>query len=67
LTQKRGQSLQDYHKGFQEQLDMIQNLGGSFDRKDFIDWVYKKDGIDPYMATENQQRQAAQTSNEAFE
>jgi hypothetical protein len=26
-----------------------------------------KDSIDPYMATENQQRHAAQTSSEAFE
>jgi hypothetical protein len=67
LTQKRGQSLQDYHKGFQAQLYVIQSLGGSFDGRDLIDWAYRKDGIDPYTATENQQRHAAQTSSEALE
>jgi hypothetical protein len=53
LTQKRGQSLQDYHKGFQAQLDIIQSLSGSFDGKDLISWAYRKDYIDPYTATEN--------------
>jgi hypothetical protein len=67
LPLKRGQSLQDYHKGFQAQLDVIQSLGGSFDGRDLISWAYRKDGIDPYTATENQQRHAAQTSSEAFE
>jgi hypothetical protein len=67
LTQKRGQSLQYYDKGFQAQLDVIQSLGRSFDGKDLISWAYRKDGIDPYTATENQPRHAAQTSSEAFE
>jgi hypothetical protein len=59
--------LQDYHKGFQAQLDVIQSLGGSFDGKDLTSQAYRKDGIDPYTATENQQRHTAKTSNEAIE
>jgi hypothetical protein len=39
LTQKRGQLLKDYHKGFQAQLDVIQSLGGSFDGKDLISGI----------------------------
>jgi hypothetical protein len=67
LTQKRGQSQQGYHNGFQPQIDVIQSLGKRFDGKDLVNWAYKKTDIDPYTAAENQQRQAAKTSSEAFE
>ena len=67
ITQRRGQSLQEYHKGFQAQLEVIQGLGGSFDGKDLVNWALKKNDIDPPTASNIQHARAVQTSSEAFE
>jgi hypothetical protein len=67
MVQKRGQSLQDYHRSFQAQLEVIQSIGGSFDGNDLINWALEKEGIHPSNADDAQRKKARQTSSDAFE
>jgi len=67
LTQKQGQSLQEYHKTFQAHLEVIQGLGGSFDGKDLVNWALKSKDINAPDASEADHVKAIQTSSETFE
>jgi hypothetical protein len=67
MSQRKGQSLQDYHRSFQAQLEVLQSIGGNFDGKDLMKWAYEREGVDPQDISEAQRAKARRTASDAFE